>query len=112
MSGRWTASKAPGPEPRPACRLQLESQELGTVTQLSAQLLQHGGLDYYAEKTAKLGPDPLREDADKERVWKAFQNRKRQVGWCLMEQSIMAGVGNIYRAVSLSRSFGPYRQQD
>ena len=104
MSGRWTTSKAPGPEPRPACRLQLESKELGTVTQLSAQLLQHGGLDYYAEKAAKLGPDPLREDADKEKVWAAFQNRKREVGWCLMEQSIMAGGGNIYRAEILYKS--------
>ena len=29
---------------------------------------------------------------------------KREVGWCLMEQSIMAGVGNIYRAEILYKS--------
>ncbi len=43
-----------------ACR------ELGLVAYVSAMTVAHGGLPLYASKAAQLGPDPLREDADKE----------------------------------------------
>lgn len=46
----------------------------------------------------KLGPDPLREDADAERLWEAVQASKKPIGLVLMDQSMVAGLGNIYRA--------------
>ena len=46
----------------------------------------------------KLGQDPLREDADKELVFNEFSRRKKSIGALLMDQSIIAGVGNIYRS--------------
>lgn len=54
--------------------------------------------DLYTTQTAKLGPDPLREDADAERVWARMQASKKPVGLVLMDQSMIAGIGNIYRA--------------
>jgi formamidopyrimidine-DNA glycosylase len=54
--------------------------------------------DFYHEKIAKLGPDPLREDADKELLWERMQRSKAPVGLLLMDQSAVAGIGNIYRA--------------
>ena len=42
------------------------SRELGLTVLLSAMTVEHGGMELYHEKIAKLGPDPLREDADKE----------------------------------------------
>lgn len=57
-----------------------------------------------AEKAAiasRLGPDPLRKDADPERAWAALQRRKTGIGAALMDQGIFAGVGNVFRAEAL-----------
>ena len=54
--------------------------------------------DYYAEKSGKLGPDPLRQDADSERLWDKMRTSKKPVGGILMDQTAVAGIGNIYRA--------------
>jgi len=68
------------------------------MAHLSAMTVQHGGIGLYEEKFASLGPDPLREDADKERFWSKVVNTKKPIGLLLMDQSCIAGVGNIYRA--------------
>ena len=49
-------------------------------------------------KYEALGPDPLREDADKERLWAKMQATAKPIGQVLMDQSCVAGIGNIYRA--------------
>ena len=54
--------------------------------------------DFYEEKVAKLGPDPLREDADAELLWARMQKSRSPVGLILMQQDAVAGIGNIYRA--------------
>ncbi len=41
-------------------------RELGLVGYLSAMTVEHGSVDLYLSAIQKLGPDPLREDADKE----------------------------------------------
>lgn len=58
----------------------------------------NGCADFYEEKVAKLGPDPLREDADAELLWARMQRSKTPVGLILMQQDAVAGIGNIYRA--------------
>jgi endonuclease VIII len=52
---------------------------------------------YYAER-AKLGHDPLREDADADALWERIKASKKPIGGILMDQTLIAGVGNIYRA--------------
>jgi endonuclease VIII len=47
---------------------------------------------------ARLGPDPLRADADPDRAWAALQRRSVAIGRALMDQAVLAGVGNVYRA--------------
>ena len=54
--------------------------------------------EFYEKCAAKLGPDPLREDADPELLWERMHKSKKSVGLFLMDQAAMAGVGNIYRA--------------
>jgi endonuclease-8 len=58
----------------------------------------------------RLGPDPLRKDADPERAWARISRSKVTVGALLMDQKVLAGVGNVYRAEVLFRhGIGPHR---
>ncbi len=51
----------------------------------------------------KLGPDPLRTDADPDRAWRRISRSSRAIGDLLMDQTVLAGVGNVYRAEVLFR---------
>ncbi|GAA2523554.1 Fpg/Nei family DNA glycosylase [Rarobacter incanus] len=53
---------------------------------------------------ARLGPDPIRPDADPRRFFAAIDRRSTPIAVALMDQSVIAGVGNIYRAESLFRA--------
>ena len=52
---------------------------------------------------ARLGPDPLRRDADPERAWARISRSRTPLATLLMDQSVVAGVGNVYRAEVLFR---------
>ena len=52
---------------------------------------------------SRLGPDPLRPDADPERAWARMSRSRSPIGSLLMDQSVIAGVGNVYRAEVLFR---------
>ena len=51
----------------------------------------------------RLGPDPLRADADWTRAWARIARSRKPVGALLMDQRALAGVGNVYRAELLFR---------
>jgi endonuclease-8 len=53
--------------------------------------------------TARLGPDPLRPDADPARAWDRVSRSRAPIGGLLMDQAVLAGVGNVYRAEVLFR---------
>ena len=58
----------------------------------------------------RLGPDPLRSDADPASAWARITKSRRAIGALLMDQAVLAGVGNIYRAELLFRhGIDPYR---
>lgn len=46
----------------------------------------------------RLGDDPLRSDADPQRAWNRIRKSRAAIGTLLMDQSVVAGVGNIYRS--------------
>ncbi len=52
---------------------------------------------------ARLGPDPLRDDADPARAWARISRSRAPVGALLMDQEVLGGVGNVYRAELLFR---------
>jgi endonuclease-8 len=60
----------------------------------------------------RLGPDPLRPDPknqSQERFVRKVLSRKVSIGQLLMDQSVLAGVGNVYRAELLFRAgVNPY----
>jgi formamidopyrimidine-DNA glycosylase len=61
------------------------------------------GPDRRAQIVGQLGEDPLRPDADPSRVWARIARSSRPIGDLLMDQFVLAGVGNVYRAEILFR---------
>ena len=95
--GTFTAHELPPPPPRDTTRMRLVGDEVAVdlVGPNTCELVDEEGRDRIF---ARLGPDPLRTDADPERAWKALQRRRIPVAQALLDQSIIAGVGNVYRA--------------
>jgi endonuclease-8 len=52
----------------------------------------------------RLGPDPLRKDADPDRAWTRIARSSQPIAALLMDQSVVAGIGNVYRAELLFRA--------
>ncbi len=60
--------------------------------------------DEVAAVVARQGPDPLRAvDADPDRAWAMIHRSKRSIAELLMDQKVLAGVGNVYRSEVLFR---------
>ncbi len=51
----------------------------------------------------RLGPDPLRRDADPDRSWARISRSRAPLATLLMDQAVLSGVGNVYRAELLFR---------
>lgn len=61
------------------------------------------------ELTHRLGPDPLNQDSPEKMIVKVRKSRK-SIGELLMDQTLFAGVGNIFRAELLYRAqLNPFR---
>lgn len=103
LIGSFRVGPAPAPPPVGAVRLRLESRtsyaDLRGAT--VCELISADKLDAIM---AKLGPDPLRADADASRAYTRIRKSSKPVGALLMDQSVLAGVGNVYRAESLFRA--------
>jgi endonuclease-8 len=55
------------------------------------------------EIQARLGPDPLRRDADPDLALSRILRSTRPIAELLMDQTVLAGVGNVYRCEVLFR---------
>jgi endonuclease-8 len=59
--------------------------------------------DKVDEIQARLGPDPLRPDADPDLAFRRIMRSTKPIAELLMDQSVLAGVGNVYRCEVLFR---------
>ena len=50
-----------------------------------------------------IGPDPLRKDAQPQRFYDVAAKTRRRIGAVLMDQKVIGGIGNIFRAEGLFR---------
>ena len=102
LFGRIRTAKAPADEPRGAVRVRLLSPThvVDINGPNTCELLDETGL---SALTARIGPDVLRADAKPEIAWQKIMKSRAPIGQLLMDQSIMAGVGNIYRTEILWR---------
>ncbi len=59
----------------------------------------------FKEAISKLGPDPIRRDKDSLEVFsRRIKSSSRSIAELLMDQSTVAGIGNVYRAELLFRA--------
>jgi DNA-formamidopyrimidine glycosylase len=93
-----------GPAPAPVGQVRLRLQNDTTYADLrGATQCDLIGPERRDQILAQLGEDPLRPDADPARVWARIARSNRSIGDLLMDQSVLAGVGNVYRAEILFR---------
>ena len=109
LYGSWVHGAHPAPEPKGALRLRLTTDEswLDLRGPTACELFTPADRD---RVLARLGPDPLHKDADPAPAWKRISGSRTAVGALLMDQSVLAGVGNVYRAEVLYRAgLSPFR---
>jgi len=98
LFGRFREHPAGGPpDPRGAIRLRLAG-ERGAIDLSGPTACELVGEDGREAILTRLGPDPLRADADGERAVADLARRRVPIGAALLDQSIVAGLGNVYRA--------------
>ena len=97
LYGKFRHHRNPPPEPRGAVRLRVVGEEnafdLNGPTR--CELITNTEWTHIQNR---LGPDPLRDDAVPERVWNRINRSRQAIGKLLLDQSVIAGVGNVYRA--------------
>jgi endonuclease-8 len=96
LFGKFRTHDNPPPAPRGAVRGRFESKEK-TVDLNGPNQCELIDREEYATILYRLGADPLRADARPERAWARIRASKAPIGLLLMDQSVIAGIGNIYR---------------
>jgi endonuclease-8 len=109
LYGAFTESPLPMPLPVGQVRMRMVGTEFGTDLRgpTACEGLDEAQVDAVI---ARLGPDPLRPEADPARAWNRINKSRRPVGGLLMDQAVIAGIGNVYRNELLfRRGIDPYR---
>lgn len=110
LFGRVALADGPAPFPRGAVRLRLagDGGHLDLRGPTACELIDEP--DKQALH-ARLGADPLRRDADPDRAYARLRRRRLPLGAVLLDQSVVAGIGNVYRAELLHRAaISPHRE--
>ncbi|MFC4603228.1 Fpg/Nei family DNA glycosylase [Rhodococcus kronopolitis] len=102
LYGKFTELPLPMGAPVGQVRMRMVGAETGT------DLRGPTACEIYDEEQVRalelrLGPDPLRVDADPDRAWRRISKSRTAIGALLMDQAVLAGVGNVYRAEVLFR---------
>ena len=100
MRGVFHRSALPSAEPRGSVRVRLAVPAVAwdLIAPTTCGVLQDDGVGALRDR---LGPDPLRDDADPERFVAVLARDKRALGVTLLDQAVVAGVGNVFRAEAL-----------
>jgi endonuclease-8 len=101
MAGWFYRHARLAPEPRPTVRMRLAARGVSTdlIGPPTCEIMPE-----FARRAllARLGPDPLRADFDPARALETLRKRpRRAIGDALLDQRVLAGVGNIYRNEAL-----------
>jgi len=97
LYGKFRDHRSPPPAPRGAVRLRVVGDTHAfdlngpTACELITAEQRNAIFD-------RLGADPLRKDADVDHAWNRISRSRSAIGKLLLDQSVIAGVGNVYRA--------------
>ena len=99
MQGKWIRLSAERPA-RGQVRLRLTDSVVAwdLIAPATCRLLDPGE---WKALLGALGPDPLLPDAEPEEAWRRLHAYRGAVGAALLDQSVVAGVGNVFRAEAL-----------
>ncbi|MGK2882257.1 MAG: Fpg/Nei family DNA glycosylase [Mycobacterium sp.] len=99
-----TFSELPVPPPMPVgqVRMRMVGEQFATDLRGATACEVLVGAEV-TEILARLGPDPLRRGADPALAWARITKSYRPIGALLMDQTVLAGVGNVYRSELLFR---------
>ncbi|SHF44880.1 Fpg/Nei family DNA glycosylase [Streptoalloteichus hindustanus] len=102
LYGTFTEEPLPVAEPRGQVRMRLVGPTHWTDLRgpNACRLLNDAEVDALRDR---LGPDPLRADADPDLAWARISRSRTPVAVSLLDQSVIAGAGNVYRAEVLFR---------
>lgn len=108
LFGKWRMGRGDLPEPQGQLRMRIFTDE--AFAELRGPTMCEV-LDEEAKRAAvrKIGPDPIRK-SNPDPAWEKVHKSSAAIGSLLMNQSVFAGVGNIYRAEVLFRhNISPFR---
>ena len=102
LYGTFTEASIPMPLPVGQVRMRMVGAEYGTDLRgpTVCEVIDEAQI---ADVVARLGPDPLRRDADPAPAWSRISKSRRPIGALLMDQAVIAGIGNVYRNELLYR---------
>lgn len=103
LFGSFREFPSPPPPPRPSVQLRLEGPR-ATVDLVGATVCELVDPARRAQIVGRLGPDLLvdaRASDDAERVWQHLSRSPVPIGVALLDQRVLSGVGNVYRAEAL-----------
>jgi endonuclease VIII len=102
LYGTFTEHPVPMAAPIGQVRMRMIGTEYGTDLRgpTTCRVIDETGVD---DVVARLGPDPLRRGADPALAWSRITKSGRSIGALLMDQAVIAGIGNVYRNELLYR---------
>ncbi len=102
LFGRFRMGRNPVAEPRGEVRVRLAGlhDTIDINGPNTCEILDGAAL---SALVARIGPDVLRADAKPERAWDRISKSRSAIGQLLMDQSVISGIGNIYRSEILWR---------
>ena len=97
LIGKWHRQRVPPELPVGMVRLRLEGEAWAWDLSgpMACRVITP---EEAAAVVATLGPDPLRADADPQRFVDRVRRSNAPIGSLLLDQTVIAGIGNVYRA--------------
>jgi endonuclease VIII len=102
LFGMFRTAKRPAGEPRGAVRVRMMSKT-HVVDINGPNTCEVLNAEEFMSLVTRIGPDVLRSDAEPDRAWVKISKSRVAIGQLFMDQSVMAGIGNIYRSEILWR---------
>jgi endonuclease VIII len=109
LYGKFATGTGAPPPPRGALRLRLTNDAVWTDLRgaTACELVTPADVETLI---GRLGPDPLRRRADPARAFQRIGRSRTPMAALLMDQQVVAGIGNVYRAELLYRHrIDPFR---